>query len=189
MYEEATPRIIEAQASYIISKLSGVSEDTAKVLLESSGGVVGLARLPESHLVSVHGIGPKRAERIKLLSEWAVLLSRAGCNHNYRIRGPEDAAKLVMLEMMLLEQEELRIISLTTKNDVISTKTVYKGSLSSVVIRVAEVIRIPIRLNADTFVLVHNHPSGDPTPSPVIWRKSQIQRSLLLSASRCLAIQ
>jgi DNA repair protein RadC len=166
MYEEATRRIIEAQASYIISQVVGVSEDTARNLLESSGGIAGVARLPESHFVKFHGIGPKRAEKIKLLSEWAVLLGKARNNRTYSIRNPEDAARLVMLEMMLLEQEELRIISLTTKNMVISTTTVYRGSLNRIVVRVEEIIKVPMRHNADSFVLVHNHPSGDPTPSP-----------------------
>ncbi|MCB0105704.1 MAG: hypothetical protein KDE53_07340, partial [Caldilineaceae bacterium] len=52
-----------------------------------------------------------------------------------------------------------------------------------------EIFRSAIMYNGVSVILAHNHPSGDPTPSPVIWRKSQIQRSLLLSASRCLAIQ
>lgn len=166
MREEATRRIIEAQASYIISQVAGIHEDAARNLLDLSGGIAGLARLPESHYLQVSGIGPKRASRIKLLSDWAVLLNKAQCSQNHRIRNPEDVAKLVMVEMMLLEQEELRLIALTTKNEVISTNTIYRGSLSTVVIRVAEIIKVPMRLSADTFVLVHNHPSGDPTPSP-----------------------
>jgi len=70
-----------------------------------------------------------------------------------------------MPEISLLEQEELRVISLDTRNHIINTTSLYKGSVHTAIIRVGEIFRDPIRLNASSIILAHNHPSGDPKPS------------------------
>jgi len=80
----------------------------------------------------------------------------------------------MMLEMGLLDQEELRVVALDTKNFVVDVETVYRGSVNSAVVRIAEIMRLPIALQCVSMIMLHNHPSGDPTPSPVIWRKSQV---------------
>ena len=82
------------------------------------------------------------------------------------VRSPADAANLLMMEMSLLQQEHLRLILLDTKNRVLGTPTVYIGSLNMSVLRVGEVFREVIRQNCAAVIVVHNHPSGDPTPSP-----------------------
>jgi DNA repair protein RadC len=68
--------------------------------------------------------------------------------------------------MSALEQEELRVILLDTRNSVMDVVTVYKGSLNSSQVRVGELFKEAIRRNAAAVILIHNHPSGDPTPSP-----------------------
>jgi DNA repair protein RadC len=73
---------------------------------------------------------------------------------------------LVRFEMSALEQEELWVILLNTRNSVIDVDAVYKGSLNSSQVRVGELFRTAIRRNAAAIIVVHNHPSGDPTPSP-----------------------
>lgn len=83
-----------------------------------------------------------------------------------QIRSPLDVANLLMMEMGLLEQENLRAVLLDSKNYVTRTITVYAGSLNTAVIRVGEVFREAIRANSAALILAHNHPSGDPTPSP-----------------------
>jgi DNA repair protein RadC len=65
-----------------------------------------------------------------------------------------------------LEREELRAVALNTKNVVLRVVTVYVGNVSSSLVRVGELFRDAVRLNASGLILVHNHPSGDPTPSP-----------------------
>ena len=65
-----------------------------------------------------------------------------------------------------LEREELRVVLLDTKNHVLRVATVYQGNVSSSLVRVGELYRDAVRLNAAGIILVHNHPSGDPTPSP-----------------------
>ena len=83
-----------------------------------------------------------------------------------QIRSPADAANLLMLEMSMLEQEHLRVILLDTRNRILAIDTVYKGSLNSSVVRVGELFRGAIRRNAAAVIIAHNHPSGDPAPSP-----------------------
>ena len=65
-----------------------------------------------------------------------------------------------------LEREELRVVILDTRNNVQRVQTVYQGNVNSALVRVGELYRDAIRLNAARIILVHNHPSGDPTPSP-----------------------
>jgi DNA repair protein RadC len=71
-----------------------------------------------------------------------------------------------MTEMAFLEQEHLRLILLDTRNHVLSTPTIYVGSLNTSVLRVGELFRSAIKENAAALIVVHNHPSGDPAPSP-----------------------
>jgi DNA repair protein RadC len=65
-----------------------------------------------------------------------------------------------------LEQEQLRVVLLDTRNRVLAVTTVYVGSLNTSVVRISELFREAIRRNAAAVIIVHNHPSGDPTPSP-----------------------
>jgi len=83
-----------------------------------------------------------------------------------QVRSPADLANLLMSSMNTLEQEQLNVVLLNTKNRVMGNKEVCCGSLNSATIRVAEIYREPIRQNAAAIILVHNHPSGDPSPSP-----------------------
>ena len=83
-----------------------------------------------------------------------------------QIRSPSDAAQLMMVEMSHLDQEHLRVICLDTKNRVQKIQTVYIGSLNSSMVRVGELFKDAIRLNSAALIVIHNHPSGDPTPSP-----------------------
>lgn len=96
-----------------------------------------------------------------------------------QIKSPTDAAALLMLEMGHLEQEQLRVICVDTKNRVQAVKLVYQGNVNSAVIRVSEVLQPAIILNSPAFLLAHNHPSGDATPSP---EDVSITRQILESA-------
>lgn len=71
-----------------------------------------------------------------------------------------------MAEMMALDQEELWVACLDTKNRLVKVAKVYRGSVNTAMIRVGEVFKEALRLNAASIVVVHNHPSTDPTPSP-----------------------
>jgi len=83
----------------------------------------------------------------------------------FPIRSPADVATLLMVEMSHLDQEHLRTVLLDTKNRVQQINTVYIGSLNSATIRVGEVFKEAVRRNSAGIIVVHNHPSGEATPS------------------------
>jgi len=82
------------------------------------------------------------------------------------ISSPADAAELVRYEMQGLVQEQLWVILLDTRNRKIWIDKVYTGSLNASMVRVGELFRAAIQRSAASIILVHNHPSGDPSPSP-----------------------
>ena len=83
-----------------------------------------------------------------------------------RMRAPKDIYEFLRFEMENLEQEQLRVLTLNTKQRIISAPMIYQGSVHTTVIRLAEIFRPAILDNASGLVIAHNHPSGDSTPSP-----------------------
>ena len=138
----------------------------AERLLTQFGGVGALARVGFDELCDTHGIGPAKAAQIKAALELGKRLAAAAPDERMRVRTPADVANLLMLEMGMLEQEHLRAVLLDTRNRVTRITTVYTGSLNMAVVRVGEVFREAVRANSAGIVIVHNHPSGDPSPSP-----------------------
>lgn len=135
-------------------------------LLIHFGGLPGLARASITELQMVKGIGPAKAIEIKAALEIGRRLLASAPEQRARVSSPADAANLLMSDMALLEQEHLRLILLDTRNQVLATPNVYKGSLNTSVIRVGELFRHAIKENAAAMIVAHNHPSGDPSPSP-----------------------
>ena len=135
-------------------------------LLQQFNGLVGLHRAPFEELVSQRGIGEAKAAQIKAAIELGRRLRDADREERTTIHSPADAADLVQYEMSVLEQEHLRVMLLDTRNHVLDTVEVYRGSVNSSQVRVAEVFRPAIRRGAPAIIVIHNHPSGDPTPSP-----------------------
>jgi DNA repair protein RadC len=84
----------------------------------------------------------------------------------WTIRAPRDVSDRLGPEMAWLEREELRILLLNAKNVVLRVVTVYQGNVSAALVRVAELFRDAVRIHAANLVIVHNHPSTDPEPSP-----------------------
>lgn len=83
-----------------------------------------------------------------------------------RISSPHDAYEFLRVEMEDLEQEQLRTLNLNTKNRILSAPMIYQGSVHTTVVRIAEIFRPAIIDNASGLIIAHNHPSGDPSPSP-----------------------
>jgi len=135
-------------------------------LLNTFGGLAGLHKASFSELTGQHGIGAAKAAQLKAALELGHRMLDATPEERPVVHSPEDAAELVRYEMSALEQEELRVILLDTRNRVLSLETIYRGSLNSSQIRVGELFKTAIRRNAATVIVIHNHPSGDPTPSP-----------------------
>jgi proteasome lid subunit RPN8/RPN11 len=102
-------------------------------------------------------------EVLALLDTLATLLRPTA---REQIRSPADVAALLMVEMSHLDQEELRVVNLDTKNRIQRIGTVYKGSVNTAMVRIGEIFKEAIRLNSTAIIVVHCHPSGDPNPSP-----------------------
>jgi DNA repair protein RadC len=92
-------------------------------------------------------------------------LSMLPTEKHIQIRSADDAARLVRLELMYLDHEEMHIILLDTRNQVVECIKRYKGTVNSSVLRIAEIMRPAITRNCPRIIISHNHPSGDPTPS------------------------
>ncbi|RJP49941.1 MAG: JAB domain-containing protein [Anaerolineaceae bacterium] len=135
-------------------------------LLQKFGGLGGLHRARLNELTDQHGIGEAKAAQIKAAIELGRRLTLDSPEERPAINSPADAASLVQYEMSALEQEHLRVILLDRRNRVLEILEVYKGSVNSSQVRVGELFRDAIRTNASALIIVHNHPSGDPTPSP-----------------------
>ncbi len=135
-------------------------------LLVTFDNLAGLARASAGELMGEKGLGPAKVAQLKAALELGRRMLIQSPEERPQVRSPADAANLVMSEMGLLEQEHLRIMLLDTKNRVLDTPTIYVGSLNTSLIRVGELFREAIRANCASLIVLHNHPSGDPTPSP-----------------------
>jgi len=140
--------------------------DTAQRILAKYNGLDSLARARTDELMDIPGLGPAKAAQLKAAIELGRRALTAYPSDRKKVRCPKDAADLVILEMSTLEQEQIRLILLDTRMQVIDIPTLYVGSLNLAVVRIGEIFREAIRQNSAALVLVHNHPSGDPTPSP-----------------------
>lgn len=139
--------------------------EVAQRLLVDHDGLPGLVRADFEELCQVHGLGEAKVSRLKATLELARRISAAQPQDRPQIKSPEDIYLLLGSEMSVLEQEQLRVVLLDTKNRVSRIVTVYQGSVNSAQVRVAELFRDAVRATAPSIVLVHNHPSGDPEPS------------------------
>lgn len=135
-------------------------------LLQDFNGLAGLQRASYAEICAQHGIGEAKAAQIKAAIDLGRRLASQSSSDRPVVHSPEDAADLVQYEMSALEQEQLRVILLNTRNHVLRIQTIYQGSLNSSQVRVGELFRPAIRENAAAVIVVHNHPSGDPSPSP-----------------------
>lgn len=137
----------------------------AEDLLAAFGGLQGLARASIDQICQHHGVGQAKATQVKAALELGRRVLNEGPDEKPQVSSPQDVANLLLLEMAPLEHEQFRVILLDTKNRVLTIKKLYDGSVNKSLVRVAEVFREAVRQNAAAIVIVHNHPSGDPTPS------------------------
>lgn len=157
-----------AELIAILLRVGSEREDVVALsqrLLVTYGGLAGLHRATMATLTDEHGMGLAKTCALKAALELGRRLLMDPGQERMRIGSPDDVAQLLMMDMHCLEQECLRTVLLTTKNQVISAPTIYQGSINSTSLRVGELFREAIRHNAASIIVAHNHPSGDPTPS------------------------
>lgn len=136
-------------------------------LLERFGSLGGVLREPPSSLVRVRGVGRSLAARIRAAREIGKRLwAQERVAPRLYLAGPEDVADLFLAEMSTLDREHFRAILLDTKNRILGLRTISIGSLNSSVVHAREVFKAAVHESAQAIVLVHNHPSGSPEPSP-----------------------
>ncbi len=173
----------ELVAILLRSGLQGLNAlQLAQRVLMEAGGLTGLHRTSFDDLRRFRGLGPAKAAQLKSAVELGRRLAVATPEERPTIQSPEDAASLVLYEMGALEREQLRVMILDTRNRLVRTAEVYRGSLNSSWIRIGELFRDAVRMNAAAIIVAHNHPSGDPTPSPedVAVTKSIVEAGRLL---------
>jgi DNA repair protein RadC len=161
------------------------SLDAAADALRRHESLIGLARATDVELAKVPGVGPVRAAQLSVAFELGRRVMTDWPQGRWTVRSPRDVGDRLVPQMGYLEREELRVVLLNTRNTVLRQVTVYQGNVSSSLVRIGELFRDAIRLNATGVILVHNHPSGDSTPSPDDLRLT----AEALAAGRLLDIQ
>lgn len=154
-------------------------------LLAQYGGLEGLAKASFRELSNQHGMGEAKTSQLKAALELGKRLLATSDEQRVTIHSPQDVANMLMAEMAFLDQEHLRVLLLNTKNQVLGISEVYKGNVNASVIRTGEVFQEAVRSNCPSVIVVHNHPSGDPTPSQ---EDVQVTRQLV-EAGRLLDIE
>ncbi len=138
----------------------------ASRLLAQYGGLAGLSRAELAQLGQEHGLGPAKASQLLAALELGRRLMAESPEERFQIRAPQDAANLLIPLIGHQEQEHFVVLYLDTRNRVMDREVLYKGSLNTSLVRIAEVFRGAIRRNCAAIIVAHNHPSGDPSPSP-----------------------
>ena len=174
-----------AELLAILLRVGVTGENAVEVgqrLLQTFGGLAGLHRAGIEEVCAQHGIGEAKAAQIKAAIELGRRLTLESPEERPSINSPADAAALLQYEMGGLEKEHMRVLILDIRNHVLDTVEVTSGSVSSAHLRVAEIFTPAVRRNAVAVIVVHNHPSGDPTPSPddVAMTRAIVQAGKLL---------
>lgn len=154
----------------ILLRIGVAGENAVRVaerLLAQLGGLPGLHRASYADLCNIKGVGPAKAAQLMAALELGRRIAITAPEERPTINSPADAANLLMYQLAAVDQEYLYVILLDTRNRMIGPPLeVYHGSLNTSLIRIGEVFREAIKANAAALIVAHNHPSGDPSPSP-----------------------
>ncbi|MFJ7933531.1 DNA repair protein RadC [Sporosarcina sp. NPDC096371] len=149
---------------------TGTKEESVLVLanriLSSFDKIQDLKDATIEELMSVKGVGKAKAVQLLAAAEIGKRLYRKHSDGRYTIRSPEDAASYLMTDMSSLSQEHFVVLFLNVKNEVLHKQTIFIGSLNSSIVHPREIFREAVKRSAASIVVAHNHPSGNPSPSP-----------------------
>jgi DNA repair protein RadC len=138
----------------------------ANRLLKRFEGLPGLGRASFAELCGERFVKDAKAAQVLAALELGKRIISTQPDQRTFVRCPEDVYALLGAEMALLGQEHLRVVLLNTRSQVLGLKEIYKGNVHSAIVRVAEVFKDAVREGCPSLIVVHNHPSGDPEPSP-----------------------
>ena len=140
--------------------------DSNMGLVQAAGSVTALARMSLQEKAAVPGLGKAGALAIEASFELGRRVLMETPADKIRVRSPSDVAQMLMAQYANEPQEHFVVLVLSTRNDLVATVDLYKGTLNCSHVRASEVFHEAIVRNGAAIILVHNHPSGDPTPSP-----------------------
>lgn len=135
-------------------------------ILKEAGGLRNLSDMSLEQLTTVKGVGPAKAMQIQAGIELGRRIAKSSFEDRTVIRSPGDVAAYVTEELRYLQKEHFVCLFLNTKNQIIGQETLSVGSLNASIVHPREVFRSAIKRSSASIICVHNHPSGDPTPSP-----------------------
>ncbi|MFZ5647051.1 MAG: RadC family protein [Bacillota bacterium] len=148
---------------------TGYAEKSAMELatdvLSLYSGLKNIIQAGVEELSAIKGMGPVKAAQLKAALEIGRRVATVSESQRPSIKGPEDAAFMVMEDMRHLDREHFCVLLLNTKHQVVARETISVGTLNSSVVHPRELFKAAIKRSAAAVILVHNHPSGDPTPS------------------------
>jgi DNA repair protein RadC len=145
--------------------VAGVLELAGRILEIGEGSLRRLAQRPSAELLRAQGVGPTKAARLLAAFELGARIAREERPPLSRIREPDDVARLFQNRLRDLQVEEFHLLALDSQSQVLREVLVTRGLLNSSLVHPREVFRAAIAEAAAGIIVVHNHPSGDPTPS------------------------
>jgi DNA repair protein RadC len=157
----------------------------AQRILKETNGLRQLAGISVEALTKIRGIGPAKALQIMAGIELGRRLASSRFGETVTIRSPHDASRLLMEDMRYLRKEHFVCLFLNTKNHVVGRETLSIGSLNASIVHPREVFLAAIERSSASIICAHNHPSGDPTPSPEDIEMTQ----RLVEAGRLIGIE
>jgi len=169
---------------------SGSSQDSAltlaqRILSLDPKGLSHLAAVNVEELCSLRGIGISKASQIMAAVELGKRIYSEKAAVKVKIAGPSELAEKMMVDMRHLTKEVFKVVLLDTKNQIVSIEDISIGSLNASIVHPREVFQPAIRKSANAVVLIHNHPSGHPEPSPEDKRVTE----RLIEAGQLMGIQ
>ena len=140
------------------------SIDIANRILLMSDSLKGLQNLSLTDLKNIKGIGKVKAIQLKSICELAKRMSKEN-DILIQVKYPQDVAKIFFEEFKMEKQEIFKIVILNSKNYITKIIDFAKGKIDSINLDIRQILQEVIRQDGDRIIIVHNHPSGDPTPS------------------------
>lgn len=154
------------------SKNNTSVELSQKILNEAKKGIesdenalIALKNLSIKDLMKIPGVGVSKASMIVASMSLSDRIHKSSIHKKTRIKTPQDISEFVMSDMRFLDRETFKIVVLNTKKEIETIRTISNGTINATIVHPRDVFQVAIKENAHTIILLHNHPTGDPTPS------------------------
>lgn len=165
-------RLSEAELLAIIIKTGTKNETSVQVAQKILNlndtdieGINFLRNITIEELKKINGIGRVKAIQLKAVGELASRMTKPTTMKKIIIKEPSDLAKIMMEELRFQTKEIAKIVILNNKNEIIKIKDIAMGGANFATINAKDILEVPVKMAAPKIILVHNHPTGDATPS------------------------